>query len=1360
MRSRLVQLFSVGKGLRRLLQLAATLLVLFWLLVAMATAVFHTLIVPRAPLWRDDLAQALSRWLDASVSLTALQAESVDGVPTVRLKGLRIRDAQGQEGLHIEQAEATLSARSLLNLGFDQVHLRGVNVQVARDEAGVWHIGGVRLPAARSAQPSWFMNWLFQQNHARVDDARVHWRDAWWARQQGLAQVPELRWDDVHAVLRNQDRHHRWRIDATPSVAPQQVWTLRGDLRSPALSRAVGDTAQWSGQVFMHAAGVDLGLLNQHIDARDWLGLESASGRGDWRAWLEMQRGHVLAVTNDWALHDVRARLRRDLKPLALRDLSGRLTVYQPEGGWRIETHGLAFATTDGLEWPGGDLQWRQHDASDAQPQRQQLTATDMDLAAMGAVVSRLPLPEALLQQWQALQPSGRVDSLQADWLGPWEAPQGFRVQARVRDFGVQPGRLPAGAGPGDLARPGVRGLNLRLQADAQGGEAELDMSNGRWWLPGVWDDPELVLGGLKTALSWSRVQGQWQVRARDVRLFNADVQARGDVTWTDGPGAGHLDLDLVAQRANLARLSRYLPRVLDAEVRRYLALALQQGQARDVKVRIQGPADELPFAQADSGVFQIDGQVEGLRFDVAPKAVVGQQWMRLSKLSGRYSQNNTRLRLSGVRARWDGQEALVLSDAEAEVSDLATRPQLRVQGQAKGPLEAWMAGVRSTALQGLLGEALDGVQARGDGALQLDLALALHGDYKSKVSGHFDFSKARVEWSPDLPVATQAKGRVSFDEQGVQVIVPSAQLLGGAARVGVRIAEGRAWQAQVQGDYSVAALRQWPRLQAALPGLASASGASDYRLQMQGRADQVSTWTLDGGLKGVALDLPAPLGKSAAQDWRVQWRQQAAEHVLSVGPGQAPVLHARWQVAAPRWRGFVAVGPRARALVSADAAQAPMTWWLRTPQLDLDAWQNWWAQAAPPAAPSSAAGSPAWWPIHVYAQADQVQAGGWDFEQVEVQARDEGSGWRAEVQADEFAGWLRIEPPSATQAKGRLLARLKRLRLTPSAVEQVETALTEQPRELPALDVQVDDFELKGRAWGQVSLRANNEVISRGGRRIAQWRLTELQAQTPEATLSASGLWAPVDGGLNQAAQGLWRRTQLDVKLQVRDSGALLTRFDMPGVIRGGAGQVNGQLSWQGSPLNFDTKSLSGYLHLDVGTGQFLKADPGIAKLLGVLSLQSLPRRLLLDFRDVFNAGFEFDRVQGRAQMEAGILYTRDLSMRGPNATVLIEGQANLVQENQDLQVVVLPQLDAGTLSLWAGLTNPVLGLASYVAQKVFGNVVASANVRAMHVSGTWQDPQVQTLRTGQTQAPAPVRDASTPAAPALKPLGQATSP
>jgi len=183
--------------------------------------------------------------------------------------------------------------------------------------------------------------------------------------------------------------------------------------------------------------------------------------------------------------------------------------------------------------------------------------------------------------------------------------------------------------------------------------------------------------------------------------------------------------------------------------------------------------------------------------------------------------------------------------------------------------------------------------------------------------------------------------------------------------------------------------------------------------------------------------------------------------------------------------------------------------------------------------------------------------------------------------------------------------------------------------------------------------------------------------------------------------------------------------------------GRLDGQIGWLGSPVTPDYASMTGQMKLDMTAGQFLKADPGISKLLGVLSLQALPRRLTLDFRDIFSAGFSFDFVRADVQVDKGIARTNKLQMKGVNAAVLMEGHADIANETEDLHVVVVPQLNTLTASLIATVINPVVGLSSFLAQAVLGDKLVKAATREFRIEGTWSDPQVTQIEPGGADAP-----------------------
>jgi uncharacterized protein YhdP len=298
---------------------------------------------------------------------------------------------------------------------------------------------------------------------------------------------------------------------------------------------------------------------------------------------------------------------------------------------------------------------------------------------------------------------------------------------------------------------------------------------------------------------------------------------------------------------------------------------------------------------------------------------------------------------------------------------------------------------------------------------------------------------------------------------------------------------------------------------------------------------------------------------------------------------------------------------------------------------------------------------------------------------------------------------------------------------------------LDPQASSVPALDVVVDDLELRGKRLGRVEIEAVNRTMGDGRDALREWRLTRLAVTLPEAKLVASGQWAPTGPGGR-------RRATLDFKLDLADSGALLDRLGTPKAVRGGKGSLAGEVAWLGSPLSLDYPTMTGQINIAIDAGQFLKVQPGAARLLGVLSLQALPRRLALDFRDLFQQGFAFDNLSGDVRIAEGVAHTNNLRMRGVQAAVLMEGSADIEQETQDLRVVVVPEINAGTASLAYAAINPAIGLGTFLAQMFLRKPLTQAGTREFHVTGPWSDAKVERVQRKLTEA-VPDIGASAPA-------------
>jgi len=342
------------------------------------------------------------------------------------------------------------------------------------------------------------------------------------------------------------------------------------------------------------------------------------------------------------------------------------------------------------------------------------------------------------------------------------------------------------------------------------------------------------------------------------------------------------------------------------------------------------------------------------------------------------------------------------------------------------------------------------------------------------------------------------------------------------------------------------------------------------------------------------------------------------------------------------------------------------------------------------------------------------------------------------ELESPTLAGQLKwIPAPARGPTKPPLLqAKLSKLWLDkPKPIEDSGSSKRsdDAAQNWPTVDLVVDDFRVGERRWGKLEAQASPVVVTRS------WEILRFAITNPDAELTGQGQWSMLTAGPRGRSSS---RTTLDVELTLKNGGALLTRSGYPGVVKDTQGKIGGRLHWPGSPLDFSGPILNGNLSLNLQQGQFLKTEPGIARLVGVLNLQSLPRRIKLDFRDVFSEGFTYERIRGDLQFQNGQAATQNLRIIGVQASVMLEGSADIRRETQDLRVLVLPEVNAGLASLgYAALVNPAVGLGAFIAQYVLRNPVRELLSYEYRVTGGWDDPLVESVKREMRSDPPEIR-------------------
>ncbi|HEX5355211.1 MAG TPA: YhdP family protein [Aquabacterium sp.] len=887
----------------------------------------------------------------------------------------------------------------------------------------------------------------------------------------------------------------------------------------------------------------------------------------------------------------------------------------------------------------------------------------------------------------------------------------------------------------------------------------------------------------------------------------------------------GVLSLTGRLDRADASKVWRYLPLAIPKAPRDYVRLALRSGQGEKVSFDVEGDLNEFPFKDDQGGRFRVKVPMRNVSLDYVPQGLMGTQadarqvsWPPFTSLEGLLLFEGQRLLIKEAKGRLGGvgSGAFGLRDVEGRIDDLGHQdPHLTIKGQGEGPLNDMLRFLSASPIGRWTSNVLGAAQSKGTAAMRLSLDIPLDHADDTRLQGTVTMLErdgASLRLNPSVPLFAALQGTIGFTETDLNVKA-KARVWGHAVDVDGRRTSDGVTRFVAQGSMSAEGLRQAVEIPFLQKLAQRFNGESPVTVNVtMGKLDALGKRALPevqitSNLQGMATNLPAPLNKPASSVWplKVTHRQEDAQGlsdaiVVDLGNPQTLQMTSN---AVPWLRVDLrrdTSGDQARvtrgliSLVQAGLSDATglqalpakgVAAQIAIPALDLDAWSGVAGlfKSPEPVRGAGADASESYLPDSV-----TVKTSALTFQQRTLKdvsgtlAHPSAGVWRAQLDAQQVAGLIEWVPEVAPVAGGaggsRVVARLSRLSVPAAEAQALEERAAEQmlspeaaSGSMPALDVVIDQLEWRGLPLGRLEVEAvNRQVPVAGAAPVPEWRMTKLRMSSPEAQLNASGNWTVL--GAQSAARRpgvkLKPRSAFSFTLDLQNSGGLLTRLGLPQTIKGGKGKLTGQVSWLGAPMEPDPLSMTGDINVQISEGQFLKVDPGMAKLLGVLSLQSLPRRLTLDFRDVFQQGFAFDSIDGDVKIGQGQATTRNLRMRGVQAVVLMEGQADLAHETQNLHVYVVPEVNAGGASLAYAAINPVIGLGTFIAQVLLRKQVSDAGTQEFRVTGPWADPQVEKVggkgalaasapdggvaSSGATVSPAPV-PAVTPPASVTKP-------
>jgi uncharacterized protein (TIGR02099 family) len=1279
---------------------------LFWalglclLLVAIAALIIQFFIFPNINQYKDDIANYVSKTSGKKIQIGEIKVDWKKFDPHLNLSNITLFDAENRPALQLNDTDVLVSWLSIPKFEphFAELRIQNPELTVRRAKNGEIFIAGISTAGPSKPDTA---NWLLRQSKLKIRNAKIVWLDE-------MRNAPPLSLDNFNLELfsppwKSLIKHHRLSISATPSVGTKTPITLFSEFYGSDISKL----NTWRGEVTTH-------LKNAKIpDFKAWIDypFELQSAAGDAEIHLTFAKNAIQLVTANLSLNQLNMQLKPSLAPVMLDQVSGKISWENtPEKRvlvlkkFNIKHQNLQLNNINATYTE--DLQKKPLLQSIA------LEITQLDLTDVQNILNILPITPVHQAAINKLAPVGQLKNLTFNWVGNASKTISYQLATKFNQLGIT----------ATENIPGFSNITGEVKADEKSGLVKLNSTLATLDFKEVLRFPTPA-DKLNGTISWTNSMNgknkQSHININQLNIKNAHLQ---------GVLSGKLLIDDKGQEANLkgsfeqvdlAFAKFYYPTLLGEDTLHWLDTSILSGTGNDVELTLKGRLDQFPFVDSKNnldlkkGLFRVTANIKNGVVEY------GSDWPKVEDLDVKMLFEGDRMVLTSHKGRLLGNQ---IEQATITIPQLdAAEPMLVISGDLNGPVSEGVLFVNKSPVATLTQGFTDNLKSGGQALLNLNLNIPLNHVEDAKFKGLYQVTNGNLA-SDDIPALSQINGNLEFTEESLTANNVKAVGFGAPLVLNISSGKDKLIKINTKGKLNNELLQQV---------LTNANhyltGSADFNADIVVQKPQV-TMSIQSDLVGLTSYLPAPFNKNANErmNFVLEKKQALNGELLSISAGNllsAKIVskpdasksdQAEMKVENINIRlnqggsQSVDTPPNNEFALSSNTRGIHLRGNLD--YLDADAWRNVMKDLLPNSKSSSNS-----LPFQrIAVQINSLDAFDRRFNQLKISNKSNKEGFQATVESRELSGLLQWQ----NENNGKLIARLtnfmipddspKRVTVNPLMPAPAPAKSTKKLNEIyPAIDIISNQFIFKNKNMGSLELVADPQDNN--------WNIEKFKLINPDSTLSADGAWT----SLNKDPM-----TKFNVNWDIQDLGKTLQRLGYPDTIKGGEGELKGQLNWAGSPHEFDVLALNGNLKFEMRKGQILKVQPGVGRLLGLLSLQSLPRRLTLDFRDLFSNGFAFDSINARVNIDKGVMRSDNFKMTGPAADVTITGETNLKNETQRLSVKVLPHI-SDSLSLAALAGGPLAGAVAFLAQKVLKDPLNQIASSQYEIIGTWDNPQ-----------------------------------
>ncbi len=1027
------------------------------------------------------------------------------------------------------------------------------------------------------------------------------------------------------------------------------------------------------------------------LDIAGWSRLQPAglpqvdSGTADVSLWFDYAPGDLQRATMNLVVSGLGARNESPTAPFGLR---GSIEYSSELNGFLLAANQFRLTTVDG-DWPQSSLQLRVMADQNGAMVGLRANATFLDLKDLKYVNPWIP--EAQRSMLAEIDPTGVLRNLSVDLSD---------LQSDLPEFDVSAELQEAGFAASD-ERFGIREFSGRIRADRAGGRIEIESTDLLVDTGSLLAEPISFDDAVGTVI-WRRNNDGVILLSDSIRIRNADFDSQSSlqISVPANGNAPFVDVESDWSINDVSAIPRYLPvSMLNAPIGEWLQMAPVAGVVSRGTFRLNGSLDRFPFDDGD-GSLHVAANFEDFILRYSDK------WPAPKFTYVDVIVDNMQLTSSRNLAEVHG---TIIEDAQIVIADLRN-PVVEINAFATGKLESLRSFGASSPINQVLGGQLERIEVGGDAAMDLSVSYPVKDKVNYEFAARIRSSDGSIRIDGFAPPITELNGIVSLTKDSISAESLFGRFLGNPVDFELARADDPTSPHSVLLDATGSTTAEALVDELGLPLSDLASGSLDYRANIRFPNTQVETpgimqVVIDSDLRGFRLDMPAPFTKAADEVLPLTMSIEfPEENRIDSSGGLADNLkwNLRFLKRQDEWdfdRGLLAIGgeypvtPEGRGLHIVG----------QTPEVRV---HDWLALARHD--PQDAGIGDRVRTIDM--TVENLFVVGQQLTDHRVRVNRGGTDWIIDISGEQAEGTVTV-PYDFTSGR-TLTIEMEQLILPGSDEETAAAETAVDPRTLPDIRIRAQEFALGDRFFGSLEidlLRTDNGLVAEN-----------LSTMDDSFTVIGSAGW------IVDIYEETGQRTFLNAKLVSTDIEQTMQRLNyQPGIV-GDDLDVDMDVSWAGAPRQDFIQALHGNVQARLGAGQLEDVEPGAGRVFGLMSVVALPRRLSLDFRDVFDAGFGFDEITGSFRLVGGQAFTCDLTLTSPAADVGIVGRAGLY--NRDYSQTAIVSANFGNTLPIAGfvVAGPQVAAALLIFSQIFKNPLQEMSQIYYGIEGSWDDPSI----------------------------------